>query len=106
MLNVARHHKIYNNYYLEFISDELMKTVPSGSYDAVVMTGAFTHSHLTAKCLLPIGLCLKPKGLMIVAMRAAVLEWPDFQDMEPKLAELQEQGFWKKIFKGVIENYC
>lgn len=105
MLDIARDNNLYKNYYLEFIDDSPMKTISSGFYDAVITTGSFTRGHLTAKCLKPIGLCVKPKGLLIIAMRGVALDWPDFQDMEPRMAELEREGFWKQRYRGVIEKY-
>ena len=106
MLDIARNQKVYKNYYLEFITDSPIKTISAGSYDVVCSAASFGRGHLTAKCLKPIGLCLKPRGLLIIAMRALSLELPDFQDMEPTFEELEEAGFWKKRYRGVIEKYC
>lgn len=105
MLNIARKENIYKNYFQEIIEDSPMKTVDSGTFDIVATTGSFTRNHLSAKCLKPLGQCLKKKGLFIMMMREAFLELPDFEDLEPRMAALEEQKFWTQIHRGTVANY-
>lgn len=104
MLDVARQHDLYENYFVEFITEKPMQFVPCGAYDAAIITGGFTRSHLTAKCLKTIGQCLKRGGVFINVMRGEVLEWSDFQDMEPTMERLEREGFWKIRDRRVIEE--
>lgn len=105
MLNAARQQNLYCNYYLDFVDDSPIKSIEMGAYDAVVTVGSFTKGHLTAKCLKPLGLCARQGGLFILVMRKNVLEMPEFQDLEPTMMRLEQEGFWKQKHRSVDENY-
>ena len=105
MLAIAKDRSLYNKYLFELVGEQKLESVEDASYDHLITTGLFLPGHMTAKCLRTLGRTVRRGGLLFICLREAALRVEELVDLEPKMAELEKEGFWQQKHRAVVENY-
>ncbi|XP_069162966.1 methyltransferase-like protein 27 [Procambarus clarkii] len=106
MMNVLKEKKVYSKTYLDLITST-PTTVPTGTYDVVVISGGMGDSHIPVQGVDEFIRVAKPGGLVIIVMRLEFL-WitEQYKDkLEPYMDQLEKQGVWRKEARKVVPNY-
>eukprot|EP00192_Tetraselmis_astigmatica_P019035 CAMPEP_0117669292 /NCGR_PEP_ID=MMETSP0804-20121206/12047_1 /TAXON_ID=1074897 /ORGANISM="Tetraselmis astigmatica, Strain CCMP880" /LENGTH=244 /DNA_ID=CAMNT_0005477325 /DNA_START=75 /DNA_END=809 /DNA_ORIENTATION=- len=122
-LKVARSRGVYNHLYAErIVKGKKLASVPEQSYDAIVVAGAFSPSHLSGDCVASFLDCLKQGGKLIlsstphsdegVGLRVALKQLEADGAIEIKREEYVAAGFldgdgtlWDCVkLRGVLNN--
>lgn len=104
MLEIARSRQLYDNCFLELVGAEKLQSVEDASYDQLITTGSFLPGHMTAKCLRTLGRAVRRGGSLFICLREAALEDPELVDLEPRMAELEKEGFWRRQHRATVDN--
>lgn len=105
MLAIAEQRGLYDNCFHELVGEEQLRHVADASYDQLITTGSFLPGHMTAKCLRTLGRAVRRGGAVFICLREAALQDPELQDLEPRMAELEKDGFWIRKHRAVVQNY-
>lgn len=96
---------------MELLNPDKAGSIPAQSYDALVMSGAFSPGHLNPTHIPELLRITKQGGLIVIAMRlqwyrgpiGEPYNWP--YNMEKELHALQQAGKWTLMSKKEKDNY-
>ncbi|KAK3103111.1 hypothetical protein FSP39_016574, partial [Pinctada imbricata] len=105
MLNKAKKKNIYNQFYCEYMTENVA-IIPSDVYDCVVCSGGFGQGHIPTSALREMARITKPGGYGVIVIREEFLDSPEYENsLENMMVELENIGIWKKIERSVVPKY-
>ncbi|XP_076052050.1 methyltransferase-like protein 27 [Oratosquilla oratoria] len=105
MLEVLKTTGVYNRTFNEYVGVG-KNSVPSGFYDVVVVAGAMVKGHIPIEGVDDLIRMTKPGGMVCISMRKEFTEeGGDYQHLETRLHDLQQQRIWTKVSRKVVPNY-
>jgi len=86
-------------------ADKGIEGVEDGSYDIVVMSGGFAHSHLSINVIGQAARALRTGGLFVNSMKELyITSVPQLHGLEPLMRQMEEEKIWKWTLRLVDEN--
>ena len=84
------------------------KSSLQGTYDAVVLSGAFGEGHIPSEGVRELARICKPGGHVILVIREEYLDYvAEYKDrLEPLMQKMaDEEKTWKSVARMQVENY-
>ncbi|XP_045209697.2 uncharacterized protein LOC123561412 [Mercenaria mercenaria] len=106
MLDKARKRGIYENYYVEYLTEE-PSSIPEDSYDAVTGCGIFAESaHVPFGALDEMIRVVKSGGYIILSARSAFVGGTEEgKKLETVMEKLEKNKKWKKVTEDRLSDY-
>ncbi|CAH1778193.1 unnamed protein product [Owenia fusiformis] len=102
MLDVAKSKNVYNRLICDFLGLNTLD-IKNDTYDGAVATGCFNESHVTGDCFPELVRIMKPGGLILIQIRADLLE--KMVGFKEAMEQLENDKMWTLVKKEYFPNW-
>lgn len=104
MVSILKSRGVYGKIIHDVVAEHKLD-IEENTYDLVVMSGAILPNHIPLEGFHEMIRCLKPGGYLVNGMREEYIHQSNLKNLESFMAELEEQGVWKKRIRQELEGY-